>query len=168
MYGVIASRITSQGEPLLLTLAEQHGSGWLIRARRPETRLTNFQRWKRVLGHGPYLYRDGLFRFGYAYINEATGQPLVMQSSGLDPFPEGGVVLAVPTLGSETGRIGWDALWGLRMPSEDTKVATLIAAQSSDSITVVLDVPEGAEDAAVITFRDHGGDNQKWVFRVDE
>jgi hypothetical protein len=110
------------------------------------------------------MYRDGLFRFGYAYVNEALGTPWAMVSLGAHADPEGGLVRAWPTVGIETHRFHWNGLWGLKMPNEDNQVATLIAAQSIDSSEVVLDIANSEEGAEVITFRAHGGDNQKWVF----
>ena len=164
MIGFLASQVQSGGKPLLLTLAEEDdGSSWVIRAQ-TQQQDTARQQWKKVLGYAPYPDRDGLFQFGYAYVNEALGRSLSMVALGAYANPKGGVVRAWPTSGVESNRFHWNALWGLRMPNEETKVSELLAAQSRDPLYVVLDIANSAEGAEVITFASHGGRNQKWVF----
>lgn len=50
------------------------------------------------------------------------------------------------------------------MPNEENQVSELIAAQSSESTYVVVDIANGEEGAEVITYAAKGSDNQRWVF----
>src|SRR5215218_5384730 len=92
MYGILASQVQDGGKPLLLTVTEDDGSGGVLRAYPADPRYKAGQRWKRVLGYGPYRSRSGLFRFGYAYVTEAFGRPQVMTAMSAPAGQQGGVV----------------------------------------------------------------------------